>query len=112
MGQKTIVATEQGECVPVAGVLNFLHLVEAAGWRTVFLGPAIALFLFNLMPGVKGGDNRLQTFLSTFVDDSFYPKFNEGGSNGQIYLPFHYRYVTVSIHVFRLCPCRAGYADL
>jgi methylmalonyl-CoA mutase cobalamin-binding subunit len=41
--QKTIVAAALGECVHVAGVLNFLRLAEAAGWRTVFLGPAVAI---------------------------------------------------------------------
>ncbi len=38
---KTVVAGSLGECVHVAGVLNFLRLAEAAGWRTVFLGPAV-----------------------------------------------------------------------
>lgn len=38
---KTVVAGALGECVHVAGVTNFLHLAEAAGWRTVFLGPAV-----------------------------------------------------------------------
>ncbi len=37
----TIVAGALGECVHVAGVLNFLHLAEEAGYRTVFLGPAV-----------------------------------------------------------------------
>ncbi|MDI7275347.1 MAG: cobalamin B12-binding domain-containing protein, partial [Anaerolineae bacterium] len=37
---KTVVAAALGECVHVAGVLNFLRLAEAAGWRTVYLGPA------------------------------------------------------------------------
>src|SRR3989304_5307127 len=37
---KTIVAAALGECVHVAGVINFLRLAELAGWRTVFLGPA------------------------------------------------------------------------
>ncbi len=37
---RTVVAAALGECVHVAGVLNFLRLAEAAGWRTVFLGPA------------------------------------------------------------------------
>ncbi len=41
--QKTVAAAALGECVHVAGVLNFLHLAEAAGWRTVFLGPAVAI---------------------------------------------------------------------
>ncbi len=41
--QKTVVAAALGECVHVAGVLNFLHLAEAAGWRTLFLGPAVAI---------------------------------------------------------------------
>jgi methylmalonyl-CoA mutase cobalamin-binding subunit len=39
--QKTVVAAALGECVHVAGVMNFLRLAEAAGWRTVFLGPAV-----------------------------------------------------------------------
>jgi methylmalonyl-CoA mutase cobalamin-binding subunit len=37
---KTVVAGALGECVHVAGVSNFLRLARAAGWRTVFLGPA------------------------------------------------------------------------
>jgi methanogenic corrinoid protein MtbC1 len=40
---KTVVAGALGECVHVAGVMNFLRLAEAAGWRTVFLGPAVPL---------------------------------------------------------------------
>lgn len=40
---KTIVACALGECVHVAGVTNFLRLAEAAGWRTVFLGPAVSI---------------------------------------------------------------------
>jgi len=39
--QKTVVAGALGECVHVAGVVNFLRLAEQAGWRTVFLGPAV-----------------------------------------------------------------------
>ena len=38
---KTVVACALGECVHVAGVVNFLRLAEQAGWRTVFLGPAV-----------------------------------------------------------------------
>jgi hypothetical protein len=40
---KTVVAGALGECVHVAGVMNFLHLAELAGWRTVFLGPAVPI---------------------------------------------------------------------
>jgi methylmalonyl-CoA mutase cobalamin-binding subunit len=40
---KTVVAAALGECVHVAGVLNFLRLAEYAGWRTVFLGPAVSI---------------------------------------------------------------------
>ncbi len=40
---KTIVAGAIGECVHVAGVYNFLRLAERAGWRTVFLGPAVSI---------------------------------------------------------------------
>ncbi len=39
---KTVVAGALGECVHVAGVMSFLRLAEAAGWRTVFLGPAVS----------------------------------------------------------------------
>jgi methylmalonyl-CoA mutase cobalamin-binding subunit len=39
--QKTVVAAALGECVHVAGVVNFLRLAEQAGWRAVFLGPAV-----------------------------------------------------------------------
>jgi len=39
--QKTVVACALGECVHVAGVMNFLRLAEQAGWRTIFLGPAV-----------------------------------------------------------------------
>jgi methylmalonyl-CoA mutase cobalamin-binding subunit len=42
MKQKTVVAGALGECVHVAGVTNFLRLAESAGWRTVFLGPAVS----------------------------------------------------------------------
>lgn len=41
--RKTVVAGALGECVHVAGVTNFLRLAEAAGWRTVFLGPAVPI---------------------------------------------------------------------
>jgi methylmalonyl-CoA mutase cobalamin-binding subunit len=38
---RTVVAGALGECVHVAGVARFLRLAEVAGWRTVFLGPAV-----------------------------------------------------------------------
>ncbi|OGN74424.1 MAG: methionine synthase [Chloroflexi bacterium GWB2_49_20] len=40
---KTVVAAALGECVHVAGISNFLQLAEAAGWRTVFIGPAVPI---------------------------------------------------------------------
>jgi hypothetical protein len=40
---KTVVAGALGECVHVAGVMSFLRRAEAAGWRTVFLGPAVSI---------------------------------------------------------------------
>ncbi len=43
MDPKVVVAAALGECVHVAGVLNFLRLAEEAGWRTVFLGPAVPI---------------------------------------------------------------------
>ena len=38
---KTVLAAAVGECVHVAGVMNFLRLAEMAGWETIFLGPAV-----------------------------------------------------------------------
>src|SRR5512139_3868189 len=43
VSMKTVIAGALGECVHVAGVMNFLRLAEAAGWRTVFLGPAVSI---------------------------------------------------------------------
>jgi methylmalonyl-CoA mutase cobalamin-binding subunit len=43
MKQKTVIAAALGECVHVAGISNFLRLAESAGWRTVFLGPAVSI---------------------------------------------------------------------
>jgi hypothetical protein len=40
---RVIVAGALGECVHVAGVMNFLRLAEIAGWQTVFLGPAVSI---------------------------------------------------------------------
>jgi hypothetical protein len=40
---KTVVACALGECVHVAGVMNFLRLAEQAGWKTIFLGPATSI---------------------------------------------------------------------
>ena len=40
---RTVVAAALGECVHVAGVSNFLRLAELAGWRTIFLGPAVSI---------------------------------------------------------------------
>ncbi|MGI6547899.1 MAG: methionine synthase [Bacillota bacterium] len=38
-----IVACALGDCVHVAGVMNFLHLAEQQGWETAFLGPATSV---------------------------------------------------------------------
>jgi methanogenic corrinoid protein MtbC1 len=42
-----------GECVHVAGVSNFLRLAEAAGWKTVFLGPAVPVEKCSKPPDAK-----------------------------------------------------------
>jgi methylmalonyl-CoA mutase cobalamin-binding subunit len=41
MSDRVVVAAALGECVHVAGVMNFLRLAEEAGWKTVYLGPAV-----------------------------------------------------------------------
>ncbi len=40
---KTVIAGALGECVHVAGISNFLRLAKVAGWRTIFLGPAVSI---------------------------------------------------------------------
>ncbi len=40
---KTVIAAALGECVHVAGINRFLKLAEIAGWRTIFLGPAVSI---------------------------------------------------------------------
>jgi methylmalonyl-CoA mutase cobalamin-binding subunit len=43
MQRKVVLAAALGECVHVAGISNFLRLAEAAGWQTIFLGPAVSI---------------------------------------------------------------------
>ena len=40
---KTVIAGALGECVHIAGISNFLRLAKNAGWRTIFLGPAVPI---------------------------------------------------------------------
>ena len=40
---RVVIAGALGECVHVAGVINFLRLAEQTGWQTVFLGPAVSV---------------------------------------------------------------------
>lgn len=40
---KTVIGAALGECVHVAGVMRFLRFAEQAGWRTIFLGPAVPI---------------------------------------------------------------------
>ncbi len=54
--QKTVVAGALGECVHVAGVIHFLRLAQAAGWRTVFLGPAVPVEQFVAAAVREGAD--------------------------------------------------------
>ncbi len=53
---RTVVAGSLGESVHVAGVTNFLRLAEAAGWRTVFLGPAVPVERFVQAAVREGAD--------------------------------------------------------
>lgn len=41
--EKLVIAAALGECVHVAGTMNFLRLAELAGWKTIFLGPAVPI---------------------------------------------------------------------
>src|SRR5580704_8767811 len=43
MKEKLIVGAAIGDCVHVAGVVNFLNLAEELGYETVCLGPAVSV---------------------------------------------------------------------
>lgn len=51
-----VVAGALGECVHIAGVVSFLRLAEAAGWKTVFLGPAVSVKDFLQAVHREGAD--------------------------------------------------------
>ncbi|PKO06380.1 MAG: methionine synthase [Chloroflexi bacterium HGW-Chloroflexi-3] len=53
---KTVIAGAVGECVHVAGINNFLRLAEEAGWKTVFLGPAVSIDQFISMAESEQAD--------------------------------------------------------
>jgi hypothetical protein len=55
---RTVVAGALEDCVHVAGVYGFLRLAEAAGWRTVFLGPAVSIP--DLLAALRREKNRLK----------------------------------------------------
>ncbi len=40
---KTLLLAALGECVHIAGLSKVQHLAETAGWRTIFLGPAVSI---------------------------------------------------------------------
>ena len=40
---KTLILAALGECVHIAGLSKVQQLAESAGWRTVFLGPAVPI---------------------------------------------------------------------
>jgi methanogenic corrinoid protein MtbC1 len=56
MSRKTVIAAALGECVHIAGVTNFLRLAEAAGWRAVFLGPAVPVDEVIVAPKSENAD--------------------------------------------------------
>ena len=43
MKKKLIVGAAIGDCVHVAGVVNFLNLAEELGYETICLGPAVSV---------------------------------------------------------------------
>src|SRR6185312_4223209 len=43
MNNRLIVGAAIGDCVHVAGVVNFLNLAEELGYKTVCLGPAVSV---------------------------------------------------------------------
>jgi hypothetical protein len=64
MKERLIVGAAIGDCVHVAGVVNFLNLAEQLGYETICLGPAVAVDdllekIADLDPGVVAVGYRL-----------------------------------------------------
>jgi methanogenic corrinoid protein MtbC1 len=58
---KTVVAGSLGECVHVAGMMNFPRVAELAGWRTVFRGPAVQVKSFLESVRAEKADSDCQS---------------------------------------------------
>ena len=71
---KTVVAAALGECVHVAGVSNFLRLAERAGWRTVFLGPAVPVERLLEVARQERADTARESILAGWIFFMFPPK--------------------------------------
>ena len=76
---KTVVAGALGECAHVAGVINFLRLAEVAGWRTVFLGPAVSIDVF--LDAVRGATADGSTALAEVLVGVSYQLTPETGEH-------------------------------
>jgi hypothetical protein len=63
----------------VAGVINFLRLAEAAGWRTVFLGPAVSIEVFP--DAVRGATADGSTALAEVLVGVSYRLMPEAGEH-------------------------------
>ena len=75
---KIVIGCSLGECVHVAGVHNFLSLSDQTGYKTIFLGPAVAIeSLIDVIresnPAIVGVSYRLspetgESIITTFID--------------------------------------------
>ena len=76
--RKIVLGCSLGECVHVAGVHNFLSLSDQTGYKTIFLGPAVAIeSLIDVIresnPAIVGVSYRLspetgESIINTFID--------------------------------------------
>lgn len=52
-----------GECAQVAGIANFMRPPVAAGWRSVFPGPAVSIERVLAVAGQKQADGDSQFYI-------------------------------------------------
>jgi methylmalonyl-CoA mutase cobalamin-binding subunit len=86
---KRVLAGAIGNCIHIAGVVNFLRLAESLGYETIFLGPAVPIEDFvkaieELKPDIVGVSYRLtpevaERLLSEFRELIEEKKLREGG---------------------------------
>jgi len=88
---KTILAAALGDCVHVAGLVHFLRLAEDEGYRTIMLGPAIAIpeligAIIETDPDIVAISYRLTPETAQRLFKELHDAIKEAGLGGRRYI--------------------------